>query len=76
MYYRMAMCTYCDLHATMVYTFRCTIFQCILIRFNSLEDRDEILQVFFNSCNLGWSVFDRVPESVKLDTGFSKLESN
>jgi hypothetical protein len=48
----------------------------MLVTFDLLEYRDEVLQVFSNRCNFMWSVFHRFPKIMKLDARFSKLESN
>jgi hypothetical protein len=45
-------------------------------RFDPLKHRYKVLQVFFNRRNLVWSIFDRFPELVKLDTVFGELEGN
>lgn len=68
--------TYHNFDSTVVYPFLYAMTQRILVGLNPLEDRDEVLQVFFDRCNLVWSIFNGFPKPVKLDAGFCKLESN
>jgi hypothetical protein len=65
--------TYCDFDTTMIYSLYCTVPQRIFVRFDSLKNRDKELQIFFDRCDFVWSIFNRLPKTVKLDAGFSKL---
>jgi hypothetical protein len=48
----------------------------IIIRLDSLEDRYQIAQILVDGCDFMWCIFNRLPESVELDTRFSKLNSD
>jgi hypothetical protein len=57
----------------MIYTLYCIVPQRIFVGFNSLKHRDEELQIFFDRCDFVWSIFNRLPKTMKLDARFSKL---
>ena len=59
----------------MIYSLDRTLTQRVLMGLDSLKYRNEKPQIFLDRRNLVRSIFNRLPEPVEFNTGFSELDS-